>query len=113
MLAIAKWYDKPYQATYLAAARAFRLPYWDYFRPRDVDARFPGIKLEGNRTRFEYDFRMPDILNVREVMVRVPPYDNLELRGNPLYTFRFTNKLNLDKDWVKAKLTVSTPHVVS
>ena len=76
-------------------------------RPRDVDAKFPGIKLEGLRTSFDYDFRMPDILNVKDVMIRMPPDDRLEVRSNPLYSFKFTEKLNLDRDWATAKLGVS------
>ena len=107
MLVIIKEFHKSLQPGYLAAARAFRLPYWDYFRPRDVDARFPGIKLEGLRTSYDYDFRMPDILNVRDVMVRMPPDDKLEIRNNPLYNFKFTEELNLDRDWAKASLKVS------
>jgi tyrosinase len=107
MLRIVKEYDPLYQSKYRTAARAFRFPYWDYFRPRDVDARFPGIKYEGRRTRFEYDFRMPDIFNVKEVMLRLPPHDRLEPRGNPLYNFRFSEKFNLDRDWARAKLNVS------
>ncbi|KIW32469.1 uncharacterized protein PV07_04014 [Cladophialophora immunda] len=110
MLAIVKEFDRPFQSRYLSAAKAFRLPYWDYFRPRDVDARFPGIKLEGNRTRHDYDFRMPDILNVKEVMVRVPPYDKLTVLSNPLYNFKFTDKQNLDKDLARARLRNYNPN---
>ena len=113
MLVIIREFNSSRRPKYLAAAKAFRLPYWDYFRPRDVDARFPGIKLEGLRTRYDYDFRMPDVLNVRDVMVRMPPDDRLSLRSNPLYSFKFTDELNLDKDWVKADLRVSTPVAVS
>lgn len=107
MLAIVKEYDRPFQPKYRSAAKMFRFPYWDYFRPRDVDAKFPGITLDGNRTRHAYDFRMPDIFNVTDVMIRMPPYDRLEVRKNPLYTFKFTDKLNLDKDWARANLKVS------
>lgn len=111
MLAIVREYDRSIQPKYKAAARAFRLPYWDYFRPRDVDAKFPGIKFEGRRTSYEYDFRMPDILNVTDVMIRMPPYDHLEMRSNPLYNFKFNDKLNLDRDWDKVDLSVSVPIV--
>lgn len=107
MLDIVREYDRSIQPKYRAAAKAFRLPYWDYFRPRDVDAKFPGITFEGNRTRYGYDFRMPDIFNVEDVMIRMPPYDRLEIRKNPLYSFKFTDKLNLDRDWSRAKLKVS------
>lgn len=109
MLGIVKEYDHSIQPRYRAAARAFRFPYWDYFRPRDVDAKFPGITLEGNRTRYSYDFRMPDVFNVTEVMIRMPPHDRMEVRRNPLYNFKFTDKLNLDRDWSRAKLNVSVP----
>ncbi|OAP60301.1 hypothetical protein AYL99_05303 [Fonsecaea erecta] len=110
MMAVVREFDRAFQSKYLTAARAFRLPYWDYFRPRDVDAKFPGIKLEGNRTRHDYDFRMPDILNVREVMVRVPPYDKLTVQSNPLYNFKFTDRQNLDKDLARARLTNYNPN---
>ncbi|EXJ66952.1 uncharacterized protein A1O5_10147 [Cladophialophora psammophila CBS 110553] len=102
-MAIVREFDRSFQSKYLAA-KAFRLPYWDCFRPRDVNAKFPGIKLKGNRTRHDYDFRMPDILNVKEVMVRLPPYDKLEIRNNPLYNFKFTDRQNLDQDWARAGL---------
>ena len=107
MLVIIREFNTSLQPRYQAAARAFRLPYWDYFRPRDVDARFPGIKLEGLRTSYEYDFRMPDILNVKDVMIRMPPDDHLKIQSNPLYSFKFSERLNLDKDWARARLSVS------
>ena len=113
MRLIIKKFDVSLQSKYLAAAKAFRLPYWDYFRPRDIDARFPGIKLEGQRTRFDYDFRMPDIMNVKDVMIREPPNDYLGRHSNPLYSFKFSDKQNLDRDWIKAELQVGLVHVHS
>ena len=112
MLAIVKKFSQSLQLTYRAAAKAFRFPYCNYFRPRDVDARFPGIKLEGFRTKYDYDSRMPDIMNVKDVMIRMPPDDNLEMRSNPLYTFKFSDLMNLDRDWSRAKLGVSKPVII-
>lgn len=43
MLELAKTYTD--SERYLKAASEFRLPYWDYFRPRNFDTVFPGVTL--------------------------------------------------------------------
>ena len=40
-------------------------------------------------------------------MIRMPPDDHLKIQSNPLYSFKFSERLNLDKDWARAKLSVS------
>ncbi len=91
MLEIAGKYDPPHRQKYLDAAKAFRLPYLDYFRPRDGEVKFPGMLRNGAETSFPYNFRLPDILNEKKVALRLPPQDVLKYDiDNPLYTYKFT-----------------------
>lgn len=93
MVEIAKKYDQPYQQKYLDAAKAFRLPYLDYFRPRDGEVKFPGLSRNPTETSFPYNFRLPDILNERKVALRLPPHDTLKYDiDNPLYSYKFTKE---------------------
>lgn len=90
MVEIAGKYDQPHRQRYLDAAKSFRLPYLDYFRPRGGNVSFPGIS-RGSKTSFPYDFRLPDIFNEQKVALKLPPHDNLQTGiDNPLYTYKFT-----------------------
>ena len=43
-------------------------------------------------------------------MIRMSPDNGLEVRSNPLYTFKFTEKHNLDRDLASVKeLRVDMP----
>jgi tyrosinase len=93
MVDIAQAYDPPYRQRYLDAAKSFRLPYLDYFRPRGGEVTFPGQSLndDDGKTSFPYDFRLPDILNEKKVALRLPPQNVLQYDiDNPLYTYHFT-----------------------
>ena len=93
MVEISGKYDPPYRQKYLDAAKAFRLPYLDYFRPRDGEVKFPGISQNATETSFPYNFRLPDILNEKKVALRLPPHDELRYDiDNPLYTYKFTKE---------------------
>ncbi len=90
MVEIAGKYDPPHRQRYQTAAKAFRLPYLDYFRPRDGQVNFPGVQ-SGTQTSFPYNFRLPDILNEPKVALRIPPLDNIKYDiDNPLYTYKFS-----------------------
>ena len=91
MVDIANVYDPQYRQKYLNAAKLFRLPYLDYFRPRDGAVTFGGV-AEGNRqTSFPYNFRLPDILNEKKIALRIAPNDTLKYDiDNPLYTYKFS-----------------------
>ena len=101
-------FEESHREKHLEAATGFRLPYWDYFRPRAKGANFSGILLPGGRTDSEYDYRMPEIFNLEQVMIRLPPDNRLQPQDNPLYTFAFSKKDGIpDKDW-NERLLVST-----
>lgn len=71
---------------YLKAVEKFRLPFWDYHRPRDYDAVFPGVTQEDDTTKFPYDFSVPQILTLEEINVPLPPEDTSTPIKNPLYS---------------------------
>ena len=58
MTEIVESFTEPFKSQYREAALRFRLPYWDYYRPRGYDATFPGVRKEGE-TYFEIDFAVP------------------------------------------------------
>lgn len=101
MVDIAKSYTKAEdQTTYLLAAQKFRLPYWDYYRPRDFDSNFPGVVRNRSDTNFPYRFGIPQIFIVSEVMVRKAPSNEWTSIPNPFKSFKFpkTNGMT-DADW--------------
>jgi tyrosinase len=67
----------------------FRLPYFDYYRPRShTTTTFPGI-TEGQTTSFPYDFSLPQIFTLEKVMLMKPGATALSLEDNPLNYFNF------------------------
>ena len=92
---------------YRETAQKFRLPFWDYFRPRGNDAIFPGITGPNGTAKFDYDFSIPQILTLQKVMIRVPPNDDIKLEHNPLRTFWFPVKGGIkERDWSNLRLLV-------
>src|SRR5437762_13479326 len=84
------------RAKYQAAAQKFRLPYWDYYRPRGSTKAgssrtfFPGITLGDGTTSSDYDFSIPKIFLEEKVMCRTPQKnDGLEPIVNPLLSFKY------------------------
>lgn len=93
MVKIAGKYEEPHRKRYLDAAKVFRLPYLDYFRPRDGEVKFPGVGRNPRQTSFPYNFRLPDILNEKKIALRLAPRDELVHDiDNPLYTFKFSQE---------------------
>lgn len=82
---------KPVRARYLAALKEFRLPYWDYYRPREQRATtFPGITAGNGKTVFPYDYYLPKIFTTPSITVRQTSDDKLvTLKDNPLYRYQF------------------------
>lgn len=103
MIDIADQYaDTKTKNDYLAAALEFRLPYWDYYRPRDGPVNFPGVIDNGKTTSFNYDYRAPIIFTEAEVYARKPPNNSLEkMTSNPFSGFAFNSKTGTlsDTDW--------------
>ena len=107
MLAIAQRFKEP--DTYVQAVRDFRLPFWDYLRPRGGNTRFPGVKDdEYGTTGYGWDFSIPYILEVEKVMVYMP-FDKskpekseaeLQEMDNPLFKFSFPKSDGInDTEW--------------
>jgi len=90
MVEIAGKFNPPHRQRYLDAAKLFRMPYLDYFRPRGGSVSFPGVG-PGGQTTFPYNFTLPDILNEPKVALRVPPLDEIKYdNDNPLYNYKFS-----------------------
>lgn len=102
MTDIAERFPEQSKAKYRAAVKDFRLPYFDYYRPRSrKTTRMPGITLPGgNRTSFDYDFSIPQIFTVESVMVRRTSDDTLHPIENPLNRFIFPKSGGFSaQDW--------------
>lgn len=95
----AKFSDEKYHA----AAKQFRLPYWDWIKPRqERTTEFPGQGQGGNDTvSFPYSFDMP--LACQKEQLRVyQPGDETKLVSiaNPLLTYHFPKKNSVTTaDW--------------
>ena len=100
MIEIAKSFDEPHKNAYLDAAQLFRLPYWDFYRPRkEKETIFPGV-VQGQKASFPFDYSVPKILSESNIMVRKPPHNKLEvLDRNPLGSFEFSKFKVSDKEW--------------
>lgn len=105
MLAIADEYTEEYKAQYMKAAQEFRLPYWDYYRPRGGRVKFPGI-IDNGMTAFPYDYSCPEVFTTKELMVRMPPNNTPKSIKNPLFSYKFDKDIMGD-DWEKIGLNVS------
>ena len=95
---------------YTTAAKQFRLPHWDYYRPRDYEVTLPG-RTAGNKPdtiTAPYDYRAPQIFTPPEIMVKTLPDNKLVNTANPFFQFEFGNAT--DKiEWGSVGLdTVST-----
>jgi tyrosinase len=101
MVEVAQSYTKAEDKnTYLEAVQKFRLPYWDYYRPRDFDSTFPGVVENGEDTHFPYNFGIPQIFTVSDVMVRLAPSNEWKPMPNPLRSFTFPKTDGLtNKEW--------------
>lgn len=94
-----RYEDDAVRENYLSAVKEFRLPYWDYFRPRRAE------KVDQNsfRTGAGYSFNLPLIFTTQEIIVRQTPDNKLvKLSSNPLYRFMCPTKNDGgfdDTDW--------------
>ncbi|KAL8787253.1 MAG: hypothetical protein Q9195_007863 [Heterodermia aff. obscurata] len=98
---IESFVDEKVKANYRDAAQLFRLPYWDYYRPRGDEVHFAGVtQRQAKQTSFPFDFSLPQIFTMEEVMVRLPPSNEIKLVKNPLYTYKFPPEAKSKKaDW--------------
>ena len=99
MVEIAKRYDASHRNQYLDAVAQFRLPFWDYFRPRGGPVRFPGIVDEGT-TVFPYDYSLPRIFTEHSVSAHFYPNNQLKSLGrNPFHFHEFSDKESSRIEW--------------
>lgn len=96
---------------YITAADKFRLPYWDYFRPRGGQKCFPGVK-HGSTTTAPYSYDAPQIFTRSRVMVKSLPDNKLVDMANPLLKFDFV-KFKDPKDPRNINWARSTLNTVS
>lgn len=106
MAEIAERYPENAKTKYRDGLKQFRLPYWDYYRPRGKNAKFNGITNLDGTTNFPYDFSVPQIFTVASVKVRRTSDDQFDTIDNPLSRFMFpqTGSLSAD-DWKTAAFT--------
>ncbi|CVL09423.1 related to tyrosinase precursor (monophenol monooxygenase) [Fusarium proliferatum] len=90
---------------YKAAAKKFRLPYWDYHRPRGGPVTFPGV-VDGTTTTSPYDFHAPRIFTKKRVMVKRLPDNKLIDMPNPFFQFEFDENGSARIDWRYSKLDI-------
>jgi len=97
---IAETFPEASKSAYREAAQQFRLPYWDYYRPRGEHTVFPGVFGNG-KTSFKYDFSVPQIFTVDQIVLRTPEKGNeLELRNNPFRLFDFPSVGSIpEREW--------------
>jgi tyrosinase len=104
MAKIAEDYPEHVRPKYRAALKDFRLPYWDYYKPRNKrTTKMPGITGPRGTTSFDYDFALPQIFTVESVMIRRTSDDQLDSLQNPLNRFVFPSSGGLSEaDWTLA-----------
>jgi hypothetical protein len=92
---------------YIAAAKNFRLPYWDYYRPRDYTVTIPGV-VDGNTTTSPYDYHAPKIFTLKKIMVKVLPDNELKAMENPFFNYQFEAADSSRIQWKFSDLDVSS-----
>ena len=102
MINVAEKYPENKRQKYFDAVKKWRLPYWDYYRPRGGAVSFPGVDKNFDETEkittFDYDCGAPTILTIPQVMVRTTEKDELEPLANPLVTFHLPQQHGLSSD---------------
>ena len=106
MVELADKYKGSEKTKYQAAAKKFRLPYWDYFRPRGAQVKFPGI-INNGVTTYKYDFSLPKIFTEETIMIKkwdVPlPFP----MKNPFRSYTFPAGGIRKEEWASAGKGVS------
>lgn len=91
---------------YANAAKQFRLPFWDYYRPRGYQTTFPGV-ADGQKKTAPFDYGLPQIFTLPEVMIRTLPDNDLKALPNPFWQYKFSaGDLNA-RDWQLSGIDVS------
>lgn len=74
--------------TYKDALDNFRLPYYDYYRPRGGKTEFPGV-FANNKTVADYDYHLPLIFTTPQIMAKTLPDNEFVPVVNPFFNYRF------------------------
>ena len=93
-----EWESETDKEEYRKAALEFRLPFWDYFRPRGGLVSFPGI-FEDDMTSYPYDYSCPLAYSVDEIDVISPSTNLSGPIPNPLRSWKFEENFLSEKDW--------------
>lgn len=90
MAEIAERFPANIKGKYRQSLANWRLPYWDYFRPRaQKQTRFPGITRPNGQTQFNYDYAIPQIFTNPKIMVCQTSDNKLVPIDNPFYRYMF------------------------
>jgi tyrosinase len=73
---------------YFDAVRRWRLPYWDYYRPRGGPVSWGSVGRD-NRTSFDYDCGIPDVFTFPFLKIRTTLKGDTAPFANPLLKFKF------------------------
>jgi tyrosinase len=92
---------------YVEAVRQFRLPYWDYYRPRGSSIEIPGV-VEDGRTISPYNYRAPLVFTLPRIMVKALPDNEPRAIKNPLFQWEFLEADLSADEWKASQLDVST-----
>ena len=94
--------EKDFQdENYFSAIRRWRLPFWDYFRPRGGPVTWEAIG-PNDMTDSAYDCGIPDVFTFPSLMIRTSLAGDLIRYPNPLLKFKFPSEEDggLDQnDW--------------
>jgi tyrosinase len=109
MTKIAESFQKEqHRNLYRKAVKKFRLPYWDYYKPRGGEFSVPGLKSNG-KTSFPFDYRLPDIFTRENVTLRTVENQNeLTSVPNPLKSFKFPPKESGVDIWSRKMVDTET-----
>jgi tyrosinase len=94
---------------YYEAVRQWRLPFWDYFRPRGGAVDYHGVIIPPARSQdplsidwtgilkaFKYDCGVPDIFTIPALMVRTSAEGDLQPTENPFFRFSLKQEGGLE-----------------
>lgn len=91
---------------YSDAVNEFRLPYWDYYRPRNYEFDMSGPQSDQTKP---YDYSMPQIFTLPEVMVKTLPDNEIKPMANPFYNYKFHTDEFKPEQWKASGLDVCSP----
>lgn len=108
---------------YLKAAKQFRLPFIDYFRPRGyarmipgkrefddptpIGGMYPRLRGTAQMTWVPYDYSLPQIFTLPKIMVKTLPNNELKAVRNPFFSFDIPEGSISELEWKAANLDVS------